>query len=90
LDQEKSGNPVVEVEENNKNFKTSPWFVGVGVGVVPPDEEHGVDVVVDVDVGVEPEADGGQAADHLQEQFPAPAPDQETIISGKRSLREKE
>ena len=35
------------------------------------DEVHRVDVVVDVDVGVKPEADGRQPPDDLQQKFPA-------------------
>ena len=35
------------------------------------DEEEGVDVVVDVDVGVELEADDGQTSDHVEDEFPA-------------------
>jgi len=39
--------------------------------VIGPDEVHGVDVVVDVDVGVELEADGRQTSDDLQQKLPA-------------------
>jgi hypothetical protein len=34
------------------------------------DEEEGVDVVVDVDVGVELEADDGQTPDHVKDELP--------------------
>jgi hypothetical protein len=35
------------------------------------DEEEGIDVVVDVDVGVELEADDGQPPDHVKDELPA-------------------
>ena len=41
------------------------------VVVDAPDEVHRVDVVVDVDVGVETEADGRQTPDDFEQQLPA-------------------
>ena len=37
--------------------------------LIRPNEEHGVDVVVDVDVGMKPEPDACQTSNHFQKKF---------------------